>query len=60
MNTVSRTLAPGVNPKLLFHVTSDLPDKIFLNGNAELPDAINEVIFDAVHLFIRESRRSII
>ena len=56
LNTVIHTLALGILSSLLVHVASDLLMEYFLNRNAELAENVNEIIFDAVKLFIKESR----
>ena len=57
LNTVCHLLAPGVNPTLITHLASDILLSYFLKGNPDLPLEFNELIFEAVHLYITQTRR---
>ena len=57
LDTVCHILAPGVNPKLIVHLCSDLIITYFKQGNTKLNDDINVKIFDAVQNYIVSTRR---
>ena len=57
LNTVCHVIAPGINPALIVHEASDILLNIFLKGSIDLSDKDNVIIFEAVHVYISESKR---
>ena len=57
LNTVCSILTSGVAPDLIVHLADNILVKYFTHGNKELPDKLNEDHFEAVNLFIMETRR---
>ena len=57
LDIVCHTLAPGVHPTLIVHLAKDILIQYFLQGNSDLNEDINHVIFEAVQSYIMKTRR---
>ena len=57
LDIVCHILAPGVHPTLIVHLAKDILIQYFLQGNSDLNEDINHVIFEAVQSYIMKTRR---